>query len=251
MKIRFTTILIFLMAVVMLAGCAGAVRDQQAVEKKLEKIAEKKKIIETDEESADEPAPAEETDVVSEIDEETNEVIDEEISEEIYEEVDEEIEPYAGVLYWYKDLQDSGKTSEEMERYTSKTALVQHGWPFATNNDEVGYVYFDLTGDGYDELIITYYNDPVDIYSNEGDAVYSYGVPYRAIAELYPDGTIMEGLTLGVKGWKQTWYRYDENTYKYVPVEEDIQPAMSGIILPEGKKIKDVVVPESLKGLSE
>ena len=227
------------MAVVMLAGCAGAVRDQQAVEEKLEKIAEKKKIIETDEESADEPAPAEETDVVSEIDEETNEVID------------EETEPYAGVLYWYKDLQDSGKTSEEMERYTSKTALVQHGWPFATNNDEVGYVYFDLTGDGYDELIITYYNDPVDIYSNEGDAVYSYGVPYRAIAELYPDGTIMEGLTLGVKGWKQTWYRYDENTYKYVPVEEEIQPAMSGVILPEGKKIKDVVVPESLEGLSE
>lgn len=151
-----------------------------------------------------------------------------------------ESEPYAGVLYWYKEIQDSGKSSEDMEKYESKTELVQHGWPYATNNEEVRYVYEDLTGDGNDELIITYYNDPVDIYSNEGDAVYSYGVPYRALAAFYPDGTLMEGLTLGAKGWQETWYRYDDSTHKYVMVKGKLNPGMSEIILPEGKKIKDV-----------
>ena len=163
--------------------------------------------------------------------------------------IDEETEPYAGVLYWYKEIQDSGRSSDEMDKYASKTELVQHGWPYSTNNDEVRYVYKDLTGDGNNELIITYYNDPVDIYSNEGDAVYSYGVPYRALAAIYPDGTLMEGLTLGAKGWQETWYRYDDSTHKYVPVKEKLNPDVSEIILPEGKKIGEVVVPAELKGL--
>ena len=163
--------------------------------------------------------------------------------------VDEEVEPYAGVLYWYKEIQDSGKSWEEMEEYSSKTELIQHGWPYSTDNNEVRYVYEDLTGDGYDELIITYYNEPVDIYSNEGDVVYSYAVPYRAIVELYPDGTLMEGVTLGTKGWQQTWYRYDDRTYKYVPVKGELHPEMSSIMIKEGKKIADVVIPDGLSVL--
>ncbi len=157
---------------------------------------------------------------------------------------DEEAAPYAGVLYWYKALQDSGKSSQEMEKYTSMTGLVQHGWPFATSNDEVGYIYEDLNSDGYDELIITYYGDPVDIYSNDGDAIHAYSVPYRAIAELYPDGTIMEGLTLGTKGWRQTWYRLNEGTWKYEPVKEELHPEMSSIILTNIKPLSDVKVPD-------
>ena len=159
---------------------------------------------------------------------------------------DEVGEPYCGVLYWYKQLQESGKSWEEMEEYDSLTALVQHGWPYSTNNDEVRYVYQDITGDGLIELIITYYGDPVDIYSNDGDAVYAYDVPYRALAEIYPDGTIMEGLTMGTKGWIETWYRYDDDTYKYVPLKEKQKPDTSSITFPEGKRISDVVVPEGL-----
>ena len=160
--------------------------------------------------------------------------------------IDEVGEPYCGVLYWYKQLQESGKSWDEMEKYNSQTALVQHGWPYSTNNDEVRYVYQDITGDGLIELIITYYGDPVDIYSNDGDAVYAYGVPYRAIAEIYPDGTIMEGLTMGTKGWNETWYRYDEDTFKYVPLKEKLSPGTSGVTFPEGKRISDVVVPDGL-----
>lgn len=160
--------------------------------------------------------------------------------------IDEVGEPYCGVLYWYKQLQESGKSWDEMEQYNSQTALVQHGWPYSTDNDEVRYVYQDITGDGLIELIITYHGDPVDIYSNDGDAVYAYGVPYRAIAEIYPDGTIMEGLTMGTKGWSQTWYRYDGDTYKYVPVKESITPDTSAVSFPEGKKISDVVVPDGI-----
>ncbi len=157
---------------------------------------------------------------------------------------EDEVQPYAGVLYWYKALQDSGKSAEEMEKYTSMTELIQHGWPFAATNDEVGYVYKDLTGDGFDELIITYYGDPVDIYSNEGDAIHAYSVPYRAVAELFPDGTIMEGLTLGSKGWRQTWYRYDEATCKYEPVSEELHPEMSSVILTNIKPLSDIKVPD-------
>ena len=164
---------------------------------------------------------------------------------------DEIGEPYCGVLYWYKELQDSGKSWEEMAKYSSRTALVQHGWPYATNNEEVRYVYQDITGDGSIELIITYYNTPVDIYSNDGDAVYAYGVPYRALADIYPDGTIMEGLTLGVQGWRKTWYRYNNESFRYDPVTEDLHPEVSALSLPEGKKISDVVVPESLKGIAD
>ena len=160
-------------------------------------------------------------------------------------------EPYCGVLYWYKELQDSGKSWEEMEKYSSRTALVQHGWPYATNNEEVRYVYQDITGDGSIELIITYYNTPVDIYSNDGDAVYAYGVPYRALADIYPDGSIMEGLTLGVQGWRKTWYRYNNESFRYDPVTEDLHPEVSALSFPEGKKISDVVVPESLKGIAD
>lgn len=160
--------------------------------------------------------------------------------------MDDEGEPYCVVLYWYKELQDSGKSAEEMETYNSGTALVQHGWPYSTDNDEVRYVYQDITGDGNIELIITYYGDPVDIYSNDGDAVYAYGVPYRAIAEIYPDGTIMEGLTMGTKGWSETWYRYDDKTFKYEAIKEKLTPEASGITFPEGKKISDVVVPDGL-----
>ncbi|MBO4267516.1 MAG: hypothetical protein J5910_10060 [Lachnospiraceae bacterium] len=161
--------------------------------------------------------------------------------------IDEVGEPYCGVLYWYKQLQESGKSWDEMEKYNSQTALVQHGWPYSTNNDEVRYVYQDITGDGLIELIITYYGDPVDIYSNDGDAVYAYGVPYRAIAQIYPDGMIMEGLTMGAKGWRETWYRYDNDTYKYVPLKEKYSEGMAGITFPEGKRITDVIVPEGMK----
>ena len=170
---------------------------------------------------------------------------DEEPAEESAD-IDEVGEPYCGILYWYKQIQESGKSWEEMEEYNSRTALVQHGWPYSTDNDEVRYVYQDITGDGWIELIITYYGDPVDIYSNDGDAVHAYSVPYRALAEIYPDGTIMEGLTMGTKGWNETWYRYDNNSYKYLPLKEKLTPDTSAITFPEGKRISDVVVPDGL-----
>ena len=63
---------------------------------------------------------------------------------------------------------------------------------------------------------------------------------------IYPDGTIMEGLTMGTKGWSQTWYRYDNDTFKYVPIKEKLTPDKSGLTFPEGKRISDVVVPDGL-----
>jgi hypothetical protein len=80
----------------------------------------------------------------------------------------------------------------------------------------------------------------VDIYSHGGDAVYSYGTPYRGIAELYPDGTLSEVVTMGVKGSSTRWYRYDEKSGKFLKADGELHPKESPVIMPEGRKISDV-----------
>ena len=56
----------------------------------------------------------------------------------------------------------------------------------------------------------------------------------------------MEGLTMGTKGWIETWYRYNEDTFKYEPLKEKLTPGVSAATFPEGTKIADVVVPSGL-----
>ena len=95
------------------------------------------------------------------------------------------------IILSYKEAQDKGLSEDELNAIGFKSALIQHGWPNATINDEVKYHYYDINNDNWIDMIITYYGEIVDIYSHDGDAVYSYGAPYRGIAELYPDGTLI------------------------------------------------------------
>ncbi len=159
---------------------------------------------------------------------------------EVVESVDEEVDPYWGVLLSYKEAQDAGYTEEELNERGYKTELIQHGWPKTTNNNEVRYHYYDINNYDWIDLIITYYGQIVDIYSHDGDAVYSYGTPYRGIAELYPDGSLSEVVTMGVKGSSTRWYRYDEKSGKFLKADGELHPKESPVIMPEGRKISDV-----------
>jgi len=161
------------------------------------------------------------------------------VSEEA-ESVDEDVDPYWGVLLSYKEAQDAGYTEEELKEKGYRTELIQHGWPKITNNDEVRYHYYDINNDDWIDLIITYYGQIVDIYSHDGDAVYSYGAPYRGIAELYPDGSLSEVITMGVKGAATTWYKYDVESGKFLKADGELHPKEPPVVLPEGRKISDI-----------
>ena len=246
---------VFLIAGILFAGCGSSSSDDLAdkLRENVELAKEQDISDEKDSEDISEETAAE--DGSSKQDEDNDAGTAEELTEDTSEETEnedvedaseteEESEPYGDILRWYKTLQDSGKTWEEMEQYASQTELIQHGWPFGTDNTEIRYVYQDITGDGYDELIITYYNDPVDIYTNDGDAIHAYSVPYRAIAEIYPDGIIMEGLSIGTKGWSRTWYRYNDRTCMFEPSGEELQPEGEAMTFADGKKIADVDLPD-------
>ncbi len=159
---------------------------------------------------------------------------------EAAESVDEDVDPYWGVLLSYKEAQDAGYTEEELKEKGYRTELIQHGWPKITNNDEVRYHYYDINNDDWIDLIITYYGQIVDIYSHDGDAVYSYGAPYRGIAELYPDGSLSEVITMGVKGAATTWYKYDVESGKFLKADGELHPKEPPVVLPEGRKISDI-----------
>lgn len=154
--------------------------------------------------------------------------------------LDADVDPYYGVLLRYKEAQDKGLSQDELDAIGFKTALIDHGWPNGTNNDEVRYHYYDIGDDNWIDLIITYYGAIVDIYSHDGDAVYSYGAPYRGIAELYPDGTIRETISMGVSGSATNWLRYDVSSGKFILVDGQLTPTDDPVVLPEGKKISDV-----------
>ena len=154
--------------------------------------------------------------------------------------VDEDVDPYWGVLLSYKEAQDAGYTEEELKERGYKTELIQHGWPRLTNNDEVRYHYYDINNDDWIDMIITYHGQIVDIYSHDGDAVYSYGAPYRGIAELYPDGSLSEVVTMGVKGSVTRWYKYDVESGKFLAANEELHPKEPPVVLPEGRRISDV-----------
>ncbi|MCR5673722.1 MAG: hypothetical protein K6F87_08435 [Lachnospiraceae bacterium] len=177
------------------------------------------------------PAPddtkaEQETEEVKPDDNEDNKA--EETQEDIWEEVVGEDERsvsreelFMQVLYKYKEAQDGRFSDEEVEKLGIWTELVQHAWPFGSNNDEVRYLYYDVDSDGNDELIITYYNDIIDIYGYDGDKVrHAYSTPYRGIAQLYPDGMLRSDLSISAADYTTTWLQYDTDLGDYFSVFE-------------------------------
>ena len=129
-----------------------------------------------------------------------------------------EREQYAKVLMQYKKIQEKGLTQEQVEKSGITTELIQHGWPLACSKDEVRFLFYDVDGNGSNELIITYYDDIVDIYAYNGEkAKYAFGNPYRGIAELYPGGVLSETFSYSAARWYTMWYRFDAEFADFFP----------------------------------
>ena len=131
-------------------------------------------------------------------------------------------ELYQEVLYEYKEAQDGKYSMEQVEEMGLWTELVQHGWPNGGTGDEVRYLYYDVDDDGNDELIITYYNDIIDIWGYDGEnAVHAFSTPYRGITALYPDGMLNMAFSFSAGDSSSTWYQYDTDIGNYFAVFED------------------------------
>ncbi|MCR5508461.1 MAG: hypothetical protein K6F34_07230 [Lachnospiraceae bacterium] len=131
-------------------------------------------------------------------------------------------ELYREILYRYKEAQDGKYSQEQVESMELVTELIQHGWPYAVAGDEVRYLYYDVDSDGNDELIITYYNDIVDIYGYDGKKVRkAFSAGYRDFATLYPGGMLRLDCSISATDYNTIWYQYDTGLGDYFAVFED------------------------------
>ncbi len=129
---------------------------------------------------------------------------------------------YQDILYLYKEAEDGGYTMEQVEDMGLDTELVQHGWPYAGAGDNAGYLFYDLDSDGEEELIITYYDDIIDIYGFDGEKTRcAFSTPYRGVTTLFPDGMLRLDYGIAANYYSSTWYKYDCDIGNYFPVFQD------------------------------
>lgn len=127
------------------------------------------------------------------------------------------------ILYEYKEAQDGEYSADQVSAMGLWTELVQYGWPGSETGDEVRYLYYDIDSDGNDELIITYYDDIIDIYGWDGDKVrMSYSTPYRGITALFDGGMIRMDFSISAGDSRTTWYQYDTELGDCFPVLESL-----------------------------
>ncbi len=129
---------------------------------------------------------------------------------------------YQDILYLYKEAQDGAYTMDQVEDMGLDTELVQHGWPYAGAGDNAGYLFYDLDSDGEEELIITYYEDIIDIYGFDGEKTrLAFSTPYRGVTSLFPDGMLRLDYGIAANYYSSTWYKYDCDIGDYFPVFQD------------------------------
>lgn len=249
MKKTVSVIVIFTMCALLFAGCGR--KDETLMNKLGTDLTDKVETAKAEAEEAkqeeeaqnakkekEESVDAAEHADESEADANAEEVVPEEPEEEQY-----VADPYWGILLKYREAQDGRYTEEQVLDMGLQTELIQYGWPYAIYDDQVRYLYYDVNDDGWIELIITYYNDVIDIYSHDGDAVYSYGTPYRGIATMYPDGILQELFSYSASQSRETWFQYDVDSGKYLKLDEEPDvDGMSPVTLPEGTLISELDV---------
>lgn len=134
---------------------------------------------------------------------------------------DDRKKAYQEVLYKYKEAQDMQYSMEDVVSMGLYTELVQRGWPQGVADGDVKYLYYDVDSDGNDELIITYYDEVIDIYGYDGrEAGLAFSTPYRGIAEIHPDGMLELFYPLSVSSGSTSWYQYDTYFGDYFEVYE-------------------------------
>ena len=125
---------------------------------------------------------------------------------------------YKKILLQYKQIQEDGLSQEEIDKIGLRTELIQYGWPTAGNPEEVEYLFYDVDGDGMRELIITYYDEIVDIYAYDGEKVrYAFGAVYNGTVNLYPEGMLEQISSVSAEEYSNTWYRFDTVLGDFIP----------------------------------
>ena len=122
-----------------------------------------------------------------------------------------EFDSYDEVLFRHKEAQErrySAKQTFDLMGYFCP--LTDRGWPYATLDDEVKYLYYDVNTDGQDELIITFCDEIAVIYGKCGDSYHMfYSSPYGAEVSLYPDGMLKQSYPEGAEYAGTVWQKFD------------------------------------------
>lgn len=132
---------------------------------------------------------------------------------------------YDDLLFTYKEVQDRHYTKDQIELiFGYGEVLPDYGWPDKTSSYDVGYVYYDVDSNGTDEMIITFGNDIVEIYSYFGDKVQRfYSAPYGDEVTLYPGGILKQYAPETSEFPGTSWYSYDAGLAGYY---EDFEESM-------------------------
>ena len=130
----------------------------------------------------------------------------------------DELSAYDAILGEYRQAQNEKYTEDQVMEMGLDTELVQRAWPWAASEDAVKFLLYDLDEDEIPELIITYYDYVIDIYGFNGErAIQSYSCMYRAQADLYRGGWLMELFSGTAADGTVTWYKYNPATADFIP----------------------------------
>ena len=125
---------------------------------------------------------------------------------------------FMDLLFKYKEAEQGAYSEEQLKAMNLRTGLTQHGWPWSGAASEASYRFFDVNGDGLNELIISYYGNIIDIYAVGGDRLnYAYGGLYRGEASLHEGGLLEELFAPSMNHASTTWYRFDPAAGFYFP----------------------------------
>ena len=121
------------------------------------------------------------------------------------------------LLYAYKEAQEGHYTNDQIELiFGYGETLLDHGWPNESSSYDVGYVYYDVDSNGADEMIITFGDDIVEIYSYFGEKVKRfYSAPYGDEVTLYPGGILKQYAPDTSEFPGTSWYSYDLGLGQY------------------------------------
>ncbi|MCR5590822.1 MAG: SH3 domain-containing protein [Lachnospiraceae bacterium] len=200
---------ILLLGCMILAGCGGIEATMPA-----EAPAAEQEAIDTPSETPVPEASEPEEETESEAEAEPEEEEKSEPADNYY---IHRFDSFDDLLYAYKEAQDGHYTDEQIELiFGYGEALLNYGWPDETSSYDVGYVYYDVDSDGTDEMIITFGNDIVEIYSDfTGKVQRFYSAPYGYEVTLYPDGMLKQDAPKDSEFPGTSWYSYDKNLAGY------------------------------------
>ena len=217
MRRSILTVGFFLIGCVLLAGCGSReAASADAPEPVREEAEEQVILTETPEQEATEP---EEPEIPEQ------EVIEPEVTgpeEQLISDLKNNyyvhtFDSYENLLCLYKEAQDRHYTDEQIELiFGYGEALLQYGWPDETSSYDVGYVYYDVDDDGKDEMILTFDNEIVEIYSYFGKKVKRFfSAWYGDEITLYPGGILKKYAPETADFPGTSWYSYDAGLGEY------------------------------------